>query len=269
MVAETELARESSEISAVARIFRERAKKLQRSASINLMMVIGLLIVGIGVFVFAGTLANRESEQVIAKEQRARLEFVQSEKSKIAREMTELEHRITAAEKRLTEESQGTGGTGRIGQGPVYKLLQDNLAGLQSDREALRFRMRDIEQQEASITDEIAKGMRSPQTLLDQNQLSVLISAIATRVGAIVLLLFLVKILVPLYRYNVKLASYYDARADALQIGLFEGTFTLEAFEKLASVLTPTRIDFAASPISPADQAFELAKHVVTSQKLG
>lgn len=60
-----------------------------------------------------------------------------------------------------------------------------------------------------------------------------------------------------------------SAAINLLQIALLEGTYTVDAFEKLASVLTPSGIDFATSPISPADQAFDLAKHLVTSQKHG
>lgn len=252
----------------ITKVFRERARRLRISALTNLVMVISLLIVGIGVFVFAGTLASKESEQVIAKDKRARLEFVKLERSKLNYELDDLNRTIGVTEERLTSETEGSVGTGRAGQGPVYRSIADRLRSLQSDREGLRVRIKDLEQQEATISEDIVKGTSTHQNIFDQNQLSVLISAIATRVGAIVLLLFLIKILVPLYRYNVKLASYYDARADALQMGLLEGRYTLQSFETLAVILTPAKIDFTASPDSPADQAIELAKHVVANKKL-
>jgi hypothetical protein len=45
-----------------------------------------------------------------------------------------------------------------------------------------------------------------------------LISTIASRADAVLILLFLVQILVSLYRYNFRLASYYDGRAYALEL---------------------------------------------------
>src|SRR5262249_18697979 len=45
-----------------------------------------------------------------------------------------------------------------------------------------------------------------------------LISEVAVRIGAILILIFLVRTLFTLYRYNTRLAAYYDGKADVLQI---------------------------------------------------
>ena len=82
--------------------------------------------------------------------------------------------------------------------------------------------------------------------------------------------MFLVKILVPLYRYNIKLASYYDARADVLELVVmgFSEDKAYDTFAKLTPALTPEGIDFGSPPSSPTDQAIELAKHILESQKI-
>jgi hypothetical protein len=72
-----------------------------------------------------------------------------------------------------------------------------------------------------------------------------------------VLLLFLVQILVPLYRYNIRLAAFYDARADA--ITLVENRPS-EQLETLVSLLSAEAIDFGKSPVSPTQQALELVR---------
>ena len=59
-----------------------------------------------------------------------------------------------------------------------------------------------------------------------------------------VLLLFLVQILVTLYRYNIRLASYYDARADALQLA--NGS-SREEFFKLVFAISPENLEFGRS----------------------
>jgi hypothetical protein len=60
MVAETQPVTDSNPYEIVS-IFRERAKTLKRSASINLIMVIGLLIVGL---YFSFTLSNHSDSLV-------------------------------------------------------------------------------------------------------------------------------------------------------------------------------------------------------------
>jgi hypothetical protein len=47
----------------------------------------------------------------------------------------------------------------------------------------------------------------------------ILIQTNITRFGTLVLLIFLVSILIPLYRYNARLAAFYRARADTLNSG--------------------------------------------------
>ncbi|WP_315979792.1 hypothetical protein [Aliamphritea spongicola] len=43
-----------------------------------------------------------------------------------------------------------------------------------------------------------------------------LMTALLDRIGSIVITVFIVVVLVPTYRYCISLASFYDARADAL-----------------------------------------------------
>ena len=80
------------------------------------------------------------------------------------------------------------------------------------------------------------------------------------RVGVVVLLMFLVTIFSTLYRYNLRMSAFYDARADALLlIGPEEIKHTLG---ELAQILGPENIDFAKAK-SPADHAFDLAREAV------
>jgi cbb3-type cytochrome oxidase subunit 3 len=95
------------------------------------------------------------------------------------------------------------------------------------------------------------------------------VSAIATRVGTIVLLLFLVRILVPLYRYNKRLSAYYDARVDALELAHSnrrEGDSELELFERLTPSLSPDHIDFSEAPASPTQEVLDFVRQVFTSK---
>lgn len=81
-----------------------------------------------------------------------------------------------------------------------------------------------------------------------------------TRFGTIVMIIFLVSILTPLYRYNIRLATYYDARGDVLQ--LLDTKLSAVGFVELSQALTPS-FDFGKAPATPMDQAIELARQIL------
>lgn len=84
-----------------------------------------------------------------------------------------------------------------------------------------------------------------------------LIQTNITRFGTLLMVTFLVTILVPLYRYNVRLSAYYLARADALN--LMNTNLAPIGFVELATVLTP-RMDFGKAPQTPIEQVIELVR---------
>src|SRR5215204_2765916 len=59
--------------------FKDRAKRLRSAAQITLVIIVGVLIFGIGIFYYAGTIANKESNQVLAKGKRELLELVRQD----------------------------------------------------------------------------------------------------------------------------------------------------------------------------------------------
>jgi hypothetical protein len=82
-----------------------------------------------------------------------------------------------------------------------------------------------------------------------------LISVIATRVGALALIFFLVQTLIPLYRCSTRLASFYASRADALyllpNIEQLDFGKQKDVFNDLAEMLSPDHLDFGKTPRSP------------------
>jgi hypothetical protein len=94
----------------------------------------------------------------------------------------------------------------------------------------------------------------------DSDPQAVIISTLTTRVGVIFLLIFLVKILVSMYRYSIKLASQYDGRADLLQC--LPANEILD-FEKLILLTTTENIDFSKQDKAPGDYAVDIAKKII------
>ncbi len=86
----------------------------------------------------------------------------------------------------------------------------------------------------------------------------------ATRVAVILITLFLVQILVSLYRYNTRLAGYYDARADALLLlHAEESNVKGMPFGELTAALSPDAVDFGRTAKTSVDHAVEMAKEVM------
>jgi hypothetical protein len=99
-------------------------------------------------------------------------------------------------------------------------------------------------------------GAKSDQAALPLAQL---LQTNITRFGTIIMITFLVSILTPLYRYNIRLAAYYDARADVLE--LMKSDLKKVGFIDLAASLTPS-LDFGKAPSTPIEQIIELARHI-------
>jgi hypothetical protein len=79
----------------------------------------------------------------------------------------------------------------------------------------------------------------------------------ATRIGALGAMFFLVTILVPQYRYNIRMASFYEARGDGIE--LLPNSAEVEDLKKIFETMTPN-IDFGKAPPTPWEQIIEVIK---------
>jgi hypothetical protein len=88
-----------------------------------------------------------------------------------------------------------------------------------------------------------------------------LVQTSITRFGTLAIISFLVGIFISLYRYNVRLAGYYQARADAL--ALMSTSLNAVGFPTLSTTLTP-QLDFGKVPRTPTEEVIDLL-HAVRS----
>jgi hypothetical protein len=75
------------------------------------------------------------------------------------------------------------------------------------------------------------------------------------RFGSSVIATLLISVLVPIYRYNMRLAAFYDGRAIALQF--MASPIKLDRFARAASAVTPS-FGFGKSSDASIDQITEL-----------
>jgi len=98
------------------------------------------------------------------------------------------------------------------------------------------------------------------------------ISSLAARLAVIALLIYLVNILVNLYRYNMRLAAFYQARGDAIDTALATGAdlsaMAGSSLAELAAAHTPEDVTFGARPAPPTEVILNAIKDVAkTAQR--
>ena len=82
-------------------------------------------------------------------------------------------------------------------------------------------------------------------------------ATISIRIGTILILLFGLQHLSALMRYHSRIATFFDARADAFQL-VGNEAMTIGYLERAMHILSPYGLDFERSPNTPMDLAFKL-----------
>ncbi len=77
-----------------------------------------------------------------------------------------------------------------------------------------------------------------------------------TKVGAVLISLYLVQILLGLMRYHFKLADHIETMSEAVKLAKDD----VEKLEKISNVIGVSHIDFGKAPQSPIDKLAELVK---------
>jgi len=98
--------------------------------------------------------------------------------------------------------------------------------------------------------------------LRKQNLFSqIMVSTLSTRIGCVILIIFLVQILVTTYRYQVKLSAFYEARADAICV---IEEMDDEKLGRIAPIFSPDHLDFGKSPQPPTSKVLEFMSKMLT-----
>ncbi|TQV82849.1 hypothetical protein [Aliikangiella coralliicola] len=226
-------------------LFRIRAKRLTFAARIILVFIFVTLLGGAQIYIYADSIARKTTQMSRNYET---TQFIQKISESVITSMmnkSEIVIDDTAFIQKLEETKYGRVPLPlKIERALTDKLNKDlnNILAPQLNSHLAKVQ---IEQQ--------AKGWSSSE-----------ISALSTRVGAVFMLLFLVQILVSLYKYSTRLAAFYDGRADALQLSKRIDNLT---FEELVKLTSPDDLDYSKAHKAPSDQAVELAKQLLKSGK--
>jgi hypothetical protein len=252
---------DTPDVTKVYENLRRRASRLRTKAARILTVIVGVLLSGITVFVTAGALANRETATSVDETRRATLASLLRERESLLGEQKRTTALLDNTRMTLLKEGTGQGPSGRAGQGPLTRVLQEQIADLLDRIATLQKQIAELDTRANQLS--IPASVSVPR----EAQLASLISAISTRIGAILLLIFLVQILVPLYRYTVKLSTHYDACADTLELAFVHGEqIEHTKFVALLTALSPQVADFGAPPALPAAELVRMANEITSKR---
>jgi hypothetical protein len=106
--------------------------------------------------------------------------------------------------------------------------------------------------------------MSSPPISEAQLLLYITIGAAIVRLSLVFLLTFIVRVLLILYSYHVRMAAFYNARADAL---LLVQQPTVTDYERLVRTLSPEHVKFGEVSEITIEEIAKLLKLVTGSGK--
>tara|TARA_R110002060_G_scaffold77352_1_gene88733 strand:+ start:12552 stop:13595 length:1044 start_codon:yes stop_codon:yes gene_type:complete len=110
------------------------------------------------------------------------------------------------------------------------------------------------------VKEEVEKSKPDESSAENENYYF-LISTTITRVTTILLILFLLRILLELYRYSAKLAAFYDSRADSMQLSPKD---TPDELILSLAFFSAETLEFKSGNIEgPYDRIIELAKQAM------
>jgi hypothetical protein len=253
---------------------RRRANGAQISAIGTIGLIICALVSGVSIYVYAGTIVDREQfralSELVAPTKRAIETLERYARSEPPRKSADPGKRTSQPPPADTTQSHR--------DTPNQKAGDESLA---QEAEQLRVENGMLEAEnggmKADLKKQLPSDLESLKTLSSQiealpgSSTSRTISTVATRVGALVLVIFLVQVLVPLYRYSTRLAGFYSSRADALL--LLHGTASKVTTEHgdwlrdLSAVLAPESVDFGKSPRTPLTEVASVVKEA--AKKVG
>ncbi|HEX8458643.1 MAG TPA: hypothetical protein VF656_15210 [Pyrinomonadaceae bacterium] len=218
---------DSSAIKALVISLRKRARYLRRASWVTLFLTFVSVAFGLYIFTAAGDIAQRDI----------------------------LSHR-------LSEEILASRYKEREALDQIRAIVDSSII---NNKPVLLDEIKRVEDQ---INDSSRRTEEALNNLVNRSgtneQLLFFLSTITTRLGSVFLLIFLVQILLSVYRYSIRLVSYYEARADALL--LYNGS-DAEQLQTLVSTLAAERIEFGKSPSTPIEQAAELLKSAASIKK--
>lgn len=222
-----------------------RINNLNERMGFIIWSVVASITIAVFVIIFAGRLTSLDASAV------GSVDRLGAEITSLERKISEIEaERVRAAKNANTEVSKTN--SERTSEDISFSSLQAKR--IEKYEEFLK-------QYESLLKDAWEKEIKSEKGYGDDRYI---VATAITRTGVVLVLVFLVQILIGLYRYNTRLVAFYQSRKDF--ISLWDRK--VENISKFTELVTPSGVDFGKDPKHPLEDIINaVAARVPKGQK--
>jgi hypothetical protein len=213
-----------------------RLSRLQARSNLIIAIVIVSLISAVFLIVFAGRLTSVDAAAV------SNVQTIKDELTSLDRQIDDLNER-SARDQAIKDDPQNHKSTRFTDPEVSIEQLNDERIFLTSRRTAT-----------AQLLDEAWHNEVAHTTTDKLKDTGFITATFFTRIGVLVVLIFLVQILISLYKYNTRMIAFYSSRLDCFRVWNGSDASDLEA---LIPLLTPAHVDFGPDPRHPVQYLLE------------
>lgn len=243
---------------AIAISFVREADRMRRIAFIALYGVAVLVVLAVLAVVFAGRLTEADQRATSVLDQAQEWELrSQRNLDELIKEAAVLSRRINSVGGAFEGSPDAKGS----------KEFIDDLIDSKARLEELPSRIQIARDQYSSavmLTNSVKQSLiESGIGSADSTNVNALVASAVTRFGLVIVLTFFAQALINLYRYAIRLSSFYWSRA--MLVAMASGDDARQV--ALAEVISPLRVSLGREPSSIVDEAVKLLKAARGSQQ--
>jgi hypothetical protein len=219
-------------VQALIRDIEGRVSRLQARSNLILVVIISALVSGLILIIFAGRLTTIDAESA------SNMSLLEDEISKVDSEISSINNK----EGQLLHPQKSSSSD----PVPVALTVDDiGIKSLEAEKNVLNER-RENGVTALKTTWDTEANVTNHDKLKDTSYVT---ATFLTRIGILAILVFLVQILISLYKYNTRIVAFYVSRLDSLRIS--EGK--VDEFRSLIELMTPINVDFGRDPRHPVE----------------
>lgn len=202
---------------------RSRSNSLIFQGNILLALIVSVII-GAGYFVpIAGLIAGQDATTTNAfRLASTRVDALATKRDELSLSLNSIQNNIVELENYINKQSEITsngssGSAGSANSDINNKIIE--LSNLKNEEQKVTHRAKIVDH-DLMIAEKLMPATFKELTegIKDDSTTRLLVSANVTRFGVLVLVIYLVQILINLYRFNTRLAAYYRAVIDSLTL---------------------------------------------------
>jgi len=145
----------------------------------------------------------------------------------------------------------------------VTPKIKQFISKKKDEKEKIKKEIENLEAKEAKLDSQIKIYENQPMVSSNEekeDKISFVITANVTRFVGVIVTIFFAQVLLSLYRYTIRLSTFYQSRADVLTI-LTQAGLTgqlSESIQPYAEVFTPYGVDFGKIPNTNLDEIMKI-----------